>query len=37
MNPNFYTRGDHIPGIRTDGNSVLAVREVMKFAKKYSI
>lgn len=37
MNPLFYTRGDRIPGIRADGNNLFQVREVMKFAKKYSI
>lgn len=26
MNPQFYTRGDKIPGIRADGNNVFAVR-----------
>lgn len=37
MNPNFYTRGDQIPGIRAQGNNVFEVKEVMKFAKKYAI
>lgn len=26
MNPNFYTRGDLIPGIRADGNDIFQVR-----------
>lgn len=26
MNPNFYTRGDHIPGVRCDGNNLLQVK-----------
>lgn len=26
MNTEFYTRGDKIPGIRADGNSVFGVR-----------
>lgn len=26
MNPNFYTRGDVIPGIRSDGNNVFEVK-----------
>ena len=33
MNPNFYSRGDQIPGIRCDGNNLLQVREVMKWSK----
>lgn len=37
MNPFFYTRGDRIPGIRADGNNIFQVREVIKFAKKWSI
>ena len=37
MNPLFYTRGDHIPGVRADGNNLLQVREVMKWAKSYAI
>lgn len=37
MNPLFYTRGDKIPGIRTDGNNIFAVREVMRFAKNYAM
>lgn len=37
MNPNFYQRGDLIPGIRAQGNNVFEVKEVMKFAKKHSV
>jgi len=33
MNTKFYQRGDQIPGIRADGNNILQVREVMKWAK----
>ena len=36
-NVNFYTRGDTIPGIRFNGNNVYLVREVMKWAKNYSL
>ncbi len=37
MNPNFYQRGDQIPGIRAQGNNVFEVKEVMRFAKKHAI
>ena len=37
MNPNFYQRGDQIPGIRCDGNDLLQVKEVMKWSKQYAI
>lgn len=37
MNPNFYTRGDKIPGIRADGNNLFHIRETMRFAKKYAL
>mmetsp|Transcript_7599 Transcript_7599/g.13770 ORF Transcript_7599/g.13770 Transcript_7599/m.13770 type:complete len:397 (-) Transcript_7599:1040-2230(-) len=33
----FYERGSFIPGLKIDGMDVLAVREGMKFAKKYAI
>ena len=35
-NPDFYKRYDTIPGIRIDGLNVLAVREAMKFARKFA-
>jgi pyruvate dehydrogenase E1 component alpha subunit len=36
-NPNFYQRGDLIPGIRLDAQNVLQVREIVKIAKDYAI
>jgi pyruvate dehydrogenase E1 component alpha subunit len=36
-NTNFYQRGDLIPGIRIDGQNVLAVRESVRVAKEYAI
>jgi pyruvate dehydrogenase E1 component alpha subunit len=36
-NPNFYQRGDLIPGIRLSGQNVLQVREIVKIAKEYAI
>ncbi|CAK9802523.1 Pyruvate dehydrogenase E1 component subunit alpha, somatic form, mitochondrial [Anthophora plagiata] len=36
-NPNFYTRGDLIPGVKIDGMKVTAVREAIKFAREYAL
>ncbi len=34
-NPDYYTMGNKVPGIKIDGMNVLAVREGMKFAKDW--
>ena len=36
-NTKFHTRGDLIPGFKTEGQNILMVREAMKWAKKYSL
>jgi len=33
----YYKRYDKVPGIKVDGYNVFAMREVMKWAKKYSL
>jgi len=35
--PDFYTRGNYIPGIQFDGMNVFQARETMKYAKKYAL
>lgn len=35
--PNFYKRGDYVPGISCDGQNVLAVKHAFAFAKKYAV
>lgn len=34
-NPEYYTRGDTIPGIRVDGMNILSIREATKWAANY--
>ena len=36
-NPNFYQRGDVIPGIKLDGQNIFSVKAGMQYARKYSI
>lgn len=36
-NPQYYTRLDPIPGIKIDGQNMFAVRETMKFARKWCL
>jgi pyruvate dehydrogenase E1 component alpha subunit len=37
MNTKFYTRGDAIPGVRLEGNSVFEIREAFKWAKNWCL
>ena len=34
-NPELYTRGDNVPGIRVEAQDVLMVKEIVKFAKEW--
>jgi pyruvate dehydrogenase E1 component alpha subunit len=36
-NPDYYTRGDNIPGIRADGQNVFHVKAVIEFCKNYAL
>ncbi|XP_065190161.1 probable pyruvate dehydrogenase E1 component subunit alpha, mitochondrial [Sycon ciliatum] len=33
----YYSRGDYMPGLRVDGQDVLAVREATRFSKEYAM
>ena len=35
--PNFYKRGDYVPGISCDGQNFLAVKNAFAFAKKFAL
>jgi pyruvate dehydrogenase E1 component alpha subunit len=35
--PDFYKRGDFLPGIRVDGMDVLGVKEVTRFARQHAL
>lgn len=37
MNPDFYSRGDVIPGFKIEGNNVFEVREAFRWAKNWSL
>lgn len=37
FNNDYYTRYDTLPGVKVDGHNVLAMRETMKWAKKYAL
>lgn len=36
-NTNYYQRGDIIPGFRTEGQNIFAVKELIKWSKNYTI
>mmetsp|Transcript_19108 Transcript_19108/g.36547 ORF Transcript_19108/g.36547 Transcript_19108/m.36547 type:complete len:395 (-) Transcript_19108:327-1511(-) len=36
-NPDFYTRGDYVPGVKSNGMCALTVKKVMQFAKEHCV